>query len=98
MNKPISGNRFATGFISGLLLPVAVFFIIYLVSDPGMSLKAYTARILSRNILAHIISLCVFPNVVLFLLFNRFDKLKSARGVLGITIIWALSVFGVKLL
>jgi len=40
----------------------------------------------------------VFPNIFLFLLFIRFDMLKSARGVLGITIFWAVLVFAVKFL
>lgn len=93
-----AGNRFITGFIAGLLLPLLVFFAVYLFTGDELSLKAYAERILSRNILSHIISLCVFPNVVLFLIFNRSDRLLSARGVLGITILWAMAVFAVKFL
>lgn len=92
-----AGNRFITGFIAGLLLPMVVFFVVYLFTGDELSLKAYAGRILSRNILSHAISLCVFPNVVLFLIFNRSDRLLSARGVLGVTILWAMAVFAVKL-
>ncbi len=95
--KPVS-DRFITGFLAGLLFPVVVFFIIYLFTGDDLSLNEYTARIIKRDILSHIISLCVFPNIVFFLVFNRLDRLRSARGVLGITILWALAVFAVKLL
>jgi len=40
--------------------------------------------------------MCVFPNVLIFLLFNRFDMLRASRGVLGITMAWAIVVFIVK--
>lgn len=97
MIKQASGKSFFTGFIAGLLMPVAVFFGVYLFAGNDMTLKEYTGRILNGNILSHIISLCVFPNLVLFLIFNRSDRLHCARGVLGITILWAIAVFAVKL-
>ena len=91
-------NKFITGFLTGLLLPLAVFMVVFLVSSHGMPFLKYTGRILEVDILTHFISLCVFPNVFAFLLFNRFDKLKSSRGVLGMTIIWALAVFAIKMI
>ncbi len=98
MNKAPLNNRFLTGFIAGFMLPVIVFIAIYIFSRTGMSLKAFIERIISRNILIHVISVCVFLNVIIFLVFNRFDKLSSAKGVLGVTILWTLAVFAIKLL
>jgi len=98
MNKYPLNNQFITGFMAGLLLPVIAFFAIYIFSKSGMSVNAFIERIISRNILTHVISLCVFLNLIIFLIFNRFDKLKSAKGVLGVTILWALAVFAIKIL
>ncbi len=98
MKKEPINNRFLTGFVTGLLLPPVVFVIVYFVSSGEMSFEAYLSRIADANIVTHFISLCVFPNVFAFLLFNRFDKLNSSRGVLGITIIWALTTFLIKML
>ena len=89
-------NRVSTGFIVGLVLPLIVFLVVFLFSSADKGLADYLGTIDSRNIITHFISLCVFPNVFAFLLFNRFDKLKSSRGVLGMTIIWALLVFIIK--
>jgi len=85
------------GVISGLLLPFIIGFIIFLFSSGHQSMHTYLARIADSNIITHSISLCVFPNIIIFMLYNRFDMLRATRGVLAITIIWAVIVFGVKI-
>ena len=91
-------DKFLTGFISGVLLPVFVGFVIFIFSPGHLSLNSYVDRIVESNILTHSISICVFSNIVIFLLFNRFDMLRASRGVLAATIVWAVIVFGVKFL
>ncbi len=86
------------GFISGLFLPFIVGLIIFAFSSGDLSLKAFLLKLSDSNIITHSISLCVFPNVVIFLGFNWLDMLKAAKGVLAVTIIWAIIVFGVKFL
>ena len=87
-----------TGIISGILIPPVTGLIIYLFSADGLSLSSYLSQISETNIVTHSITLCVFPNVIIFLIFNRFDMLRACRGVLAITIAWAVVVFGVKFL
>jgi hypothetical protein len=91
-------DKLATGIISGLLLPfiTALVFFLFAKGDPG--LKQWIERIFAADVVTHMISLSVFPNLVIFLLFNYFDMLKATRGVLGITIVWAILVFAVKIL
>jgi hypothetical protein len=89
-------DKLSAGLISGLLLPLVTGLIIFAFSSHGRTLTTYLQRILDANIVAHAITLCVFPNVAVFLLFNRYDMLRSARGVLAMTIIWAISVFIIK--
>lgn len=91
-------DRVITGFISGMVLPFIVGMIIYAFSSDGLSLQAYLSRLVSSNIITHSISICVFPNVIIFLLFNWLDMLRATRGVLAVTIVWAIIVFGVKFL
>jgi hypothetical protein len=87
-----------TGLISGLLLPFIIGLIIYFFSADHQSLHSYLVRISDSNIVTHSVTLCVFPNIIIFLIFNRLDMLRATRGVLAITIIWAALVFIVKLL
>jgi hypothetical protein len=86
----------ATGIISGFLLPVIIALFIFLFAKGDPSLDLWLGKIIAAGIATHVISLCVFPNVLIFLLFNHFDMLRASRGVLGVTIVWAILVFIVK--
>jgi hypothetical protein len=91
-------DKIVTGLISGFLLPLIVGLLIYVFSPSHLSLHSYLTRLVDSGIVTHSISLCVFPNILIFLLFNRFDMLKATKGVLAVTIVWAIVVFGVKFL
>jgi hypothetical protein len=90
-------DNLISGIISGVFLPVIIGLIIFAFTAHGRSLIEYLERISDGNIVTHAITLCVFPNVFIFLLFNRFDMLRGARGVLAVTIVWAAIVFAIKL-
>lgn len=96
MTKAEKYDKMLTGLISGFLLPIIVGLIIFVFTAHGKSLQQYLQRIADANIITHAITLCVFPNILIFLLFNRFDMLRASRGVLAITICWAVTVFIVK--
>lgn len=86
------------GLISGLLFPVVAGLIIYVFTSGHKSLHSYLMRIADSDIVTQAITLCVFTNIIIFLLFNRYDMLRATRGVLAITIVWAVIVFGIKIL
>jgi hypothetical protein len=86
------------GAVAGFIIPILIVLVVYLFSTGNRSLVEYFQRIIAADILTHIISLCVFPNIFLFLIFNRLDMLRATKGVLGITIFWAVLVFAVKFL
>jgi hypothetical protein len=98
MTIPEKFDRIITGLVSGVIFPIAVGLGIFLFSSGGMSLGLYLARLAETNIVTHAITLCVFPNIFIFLIFNRFDMLRASRGILAITIVWAIIVFAVKFL
>lgn len=87
-----------TGVVSGLVFPFIIGTAIYLFSSGHQSLHSYLVRIADASIITHSITLCVFPNILIFMLFNQLDMLRATRGVLAITIIWAVIVFAVKFL
>jgi len=92
LNNPI------TGVIGGLLLPALSWIIFYMFTSNGLSVVEYYKHTLLIGNVTQIISVCVFTNIIIFLIFNKLDMLESSKGVLGITILWALLVFGIKLL
>jgi hypothetical protein len=91
-------DKLITGLIAGLILPVLIALIIFLLAKGDPSMKVWLKKIVDADIVTKVITLCVFPNVFIFLLFNHFDMLRASRGVLGMTIAWAVIVFGVKFL
>jgi len=97
MTKAEKYDKMITGIISGFIFPIIIGLLIFAFTSHGKSLIQYIDRIASGNIITHAITLCVFPNLIIFFLFNRFDMLRALRGVLAITIIWAIAVFILKL-
>ncbi len=97
MTLPEKYDRVVTGLLSGLLLPFIIALLVFLFAKGDHTMQAWLRRIIDSDIVTHIITLCVFPNILIFLLFNHFDMLRASRGVLAITIAWAILVFGIKL-
>ena len=91
-------DRVISGVVSGIILPLIAFTVFYLATENGLTPGEYFRRISGLGNLPQILSVSVFSNIIIFLIFNRFDMLRAAKGVLGVTIIWAFIVFGIKLL
>jgi hypothetical protein len=86
-----------SGVISSVIFPLIIGLTIFVFTAHGRSLISYLERISEAHIVTHAITLCVFPNVFIFLLFIRFDMLRAARGVLAVTLVYAVIVFALKL-
>ena len=91
-------DKLITGVVTGLLLPLLTALVIFLLTKGNPSLMMWLKKIADADIVTKVITLCVFPNVIIFLIFNHFDMLRASRGVLGTTIVWAVIVFGIKFL
>jgi hypothetical protein len=91
-------DKLYMGLISGFVLPVVIGLIVYAFTAHGIGIPSYLDRISDANIITHAITLCVFPNIAAFLIFNRLDMLRALRGVLAATIVWAIVVFIIKVL
>lgn len=98
MTLPEKYDKIVTGFFAGLLIPFITSFLVYLFARGNPDLREWLRKISDADIVTHIITLCVFPNVFIFLIFNHLDMLRASRGILGITIGWAILVFGIKFL
>jgi hypothetical protein len=91
-------DKLIVGLVSGFILPLVVGLIIFLFTGQGKGLASYLERIKDARIITHAVTLCVFPNIAIFLVFNRFDMLRALRGVLAATMVWAIAVFIIKVI
>ena len=80
------------GFFIGMLLPVLVFFVVFLMDENGNSFSEYMNGLWHLHVLVKLGSLCVFANVGVFWIFLQKKYEKAARGVLGATILYAFAV------
>ncbi|GAB1451866.1 hypothetical protein MASR2M47_19220 [Draconibacterium sp.] len=88
-------NRFdnvGIGFLIGFLLPVIVFFVVYLIGENEIPVTEYIKSLQQLNVLIKLGSLCVFVNSVVFMGFIQLKHEKTARGMLGATIIYAFMI------
>lgn len=85
------------GFWPGLLGPLLVFIVVYLVKNEGESLSQFVKGLWAFDVLIKLLSLCVFPNLLMFLFFIRKKYDMAARGVLMATFIYAFVVLFSKL-
>ena len=90
-------DRMQFGFWPGLLMPLLVFAIVYLIKGECQPFSQYIKGLWAFNILIKLLSLCVFPNLLLFLFFIRKKYDWAARGVLMATFIYAFVVLFSKL-
>ncbi|HBL76847.1 MAG: hypothetical protein A2W90_22945 [Bacteroidetes bacterium GWF2_42_66] len=90
-------DKMQFGFWPGLLGPLLVFAIVYLLKSEDQSLTEYINSLWKFNVLIKLLSLCVFPNLLLFLFFIRKKYDWAARGVLMATFIYAFVVLFSKL-
>lgn len=88
-------NRFdntGIGFFIGFLLPAIVFLLFFLFGNNNVSLADFARSLWQLRVLLKLVSLCVFANSLVFMGFIRLKYEKTARGILGATIIYAFVV------
>lgn len=98
MNLAGKYDKISAGILSGFCLPLLAALLYFLLAKGDPDLKEWLMRIAEADVATHMVSLSVLPNLLIFLLFNHFDMLKAARGVLGVTIFWAMVVFAIKII
>ncbi|MFV0591337.1 MAG: hypothetical protein ACK5M7_08130 [Draconibacterium sp.] len=85
-------DNVGAGLLTGLLLPLFIFLIVYLVKEPELSFSEYLKGLWRIHALIKIGSLCVFANLAVFWVFLKLKYERAARGVLGATLLYAFVV------
>lgn len=91
-------DKIKFGFWLGLLIPLLFFALVFLFKNDDKQFSQYISSLWTFNVLVKILSLCVLPNLFLFLFFIRKKYDWAARGVLMATFVYAFAVLFSKLL
>ena len=85
-------DRIRSGLIPGLLSPAVIFVIMFLLNGQEKIFSDYLFELRTLNVLLKLLTLCVLPNLVLFLFFTGRKYDLAARGVLMATFLYAFIV------
>lgn len=85
-------DKLGIGLLAGMLLPLFIFIVVYLVNDSSLTFSDYIKSLWKINILLKVGSLCIFANVAIFWGFLHLKYEKAARGVLAATLLYAFVV------
>lgn len=85
-------NTMLTGLVIGILVPMISFQTYVSLYRKGETLIQVVDRFIFLNVLTHVMSLACIPNLLVFFLFLWTNNERSAHGVIGATIIYALTV------
>ena len=89
-------NNMLLGTVLGILIPlVALFAYVHLKFD-DLTMTEFFRSYFKMGVLTHMLSLAVIPNLALFFIFIRTNRLKSARGVLFSTFLFAFTVLIIR--
>lgn len=91
-------NNIYLGIISGLIIPVISLFLLYKIRFSQFNPEEFINLFLQKKVLSSLLSLCVIPNLLVFMIFIWLNYLYSARGVLLSTFIVGFIIVGVKFL
>jgi hypothetical protein len=91
-------DTLTTGIISGVVLPVIVYFFLYYSKIQDVRFTLFSHHLVIANIIPVIISHCILPNLLLFFVFNGLNWMQSSKGVLGTTVVLTIAIFAIKLI
>lgn len=87
----INDSLLIKGAILGLILPTLTF-LVYSNMVMECDMLALYYQLKAMDVHTHVLSLCIFINLIPFLIFMRADREKPAKGILMATILLALFV------
>jgi hypothetical protein len=89
-------NNMFIGLVIGILSPPLTFYIFSKLSFPDITPWEQFLSYHRRNVSTHVISLSVIVNLALFFIFLKSNRELTSRGILGATILYAITVVILK--
>lgn len=98
MRKRKKFDNIKTGWILGTISPLIILVVVYFVKYSEIPFQTFIISMWEMKVFMKLLSLCVFPNLALFMFFNHQKLDMSSRGVILATFIYAFIVLVVKIM
>ena len=89
-------NKFWIGLSLGMILPLTVFMLVYLIVYSKTPFGEFLEYAFAMKALPKILCLCVIPNLAIFYFFLNKEFWYATRGVITATLLHTLAVLVVK--
>jgi len=89
-------NKFWIGLVLGIILPLAVFFLVYYIGYSRTPFGEFLEYAIMIQALPKILCLCVLPNLIIFHLFLNREFGYATRGIFAATLLCALGIVVIK--
>lgn len=96
MSSKKSYDSLKLGAILGVGWPVLVMILFYFLKFANYPVDIFFDRLMELKLFSKFVSICVYPNLLLFFIFIWKNRLYSARGVLLATILLGFLVIILK--
>jgi len=94
--KSETGNNYILGTVLGIIVPIIALVFFNNSVTKNETFPSLINNLVGKHILASVLSMMVLPNLLLFFLFLKMDKMKSVKGVIAATIIFGIIVYIAK--
>lgn len=88
-----SADKTVWGIVVGLVIPVVILFVLYLLNDNDNSFIEFATSI---SILKELLRACIFANLILIFIFNVLKMFLFCRGVFFSSLPYVLLMFYLK--
>ena len=90
-------NKIIWGLLAGIFVPLIVSYLYYRINFIDFGFVKFIEYVVNLNVYTHLISLCVLPKILVFFIAIWTNLMKSAKGVLVATFVYAFVLLGLKL-
>ncbi len=90
---PCKCNKLYIGLIIGLILPIVTSWLIfYFRFGNSLSMNEFVTGLMEAHGFTKLLSLSVLPNLAIFMIAIKLDRLLAARGIVTATLVYALAI------
>ena len=94
----LTKDNLKLGLILGLIAPIIVFFIIYLIRFSGYALDEFVRVFMNeKRIITFWGVWCLVGNIALFTYYINTAKDRTAKGIFAITVVYGIGILLLKL-
>ncbi|TLX72859.1 hypothetical protein E9993_17115 [Labilibacter sediminis] len=94
---PCKCNKLYVGLTIGLVLPLITSWIIfYLRFGDTLSITEFIKSLMAAHGFTKLLSLSVLPNLLMFMIAIKLERLLAARGIVTATLIYAIAVIALR--